>query len=70
MSRVSVNIIVYNSNEYILQPPALSQIRLVGGANDNEGAVEMTYMGTRGMVCDDSWNISSGHVVCRMLGFM
>ena len=44
-------------------------VRLVGGASDNEGRVEVLYDGQWGTVCDDSWGFNDADAVCKQLGF-
>ena len=44
-------------------------LRLVGGANDMEGRVEVCNDNAYGTVCDNFWDITDANVVCRQLGF-
>eukprot|EP00057_Strongylocentrotus_purpuratus_P006350 XP_011660824.1 PREDICTED: deleted in malignant brain tumors 1 protein-like [Strongylocentrotus purpuratus] len=45
------------------------KVRLIGGANNSEGRLEIMYEGSWGTVCDNGWNLNDATVVCRMLGF-
>ena len=45
-----------------------SDIRLVGGSNDNEGRVEVCSNGAWGTVCSYHWTVNEADVVCKQLG--
>ena len=44
-------------------------VQLVGGSGLYEGRVEVFTDDEWGSVCDDSWDLREGTVVCRQLGY-
>nr|XP_023406931.1 macrophage scavenger receptor types I and II isoform X2 [Loxodonta africana] len=44
-------------------------VRLFGGSGPHEGTVEIFHNGLWGTICDDHWEVRSGQVVCRSLGY-
>ena len=44
-------------------------IRLVGGATDREGDVQICRQGVWGYVCHDSWSENEARVICQQLNY-
>ena len=45
------------------------ELRLVGGAFEYEGRVEICYRRKWGTICDSSWDTQEARVVCSQLGY-
>ncbi|ELU03874.1 hypothetical protein CAPTEDRAFT_41913, partial [Capitella teleta] len=44
-------------------------VRLVNGANEREGRVEIAHAGQWGTICDDDFGKQEADVICRSLGY-
>ena len=49
--------------------PFLGQIRLTGGAQSNQGLLEVYCNGQWGTVCDDFFGSTEATVACKQLGY-
>ncbi len=43
-------------------------VRLAGGVIDQEGRVEVCINQVWGALCDDGWDSTDAHVICKQLG--
>ncbi len=43
-------------------------IRLVDGIIEQEGRVEVCVNGVWGSICDDGWDTTDAHIVCKQMG--
>jgi len=49
--------------------PLDGDLRIVDGANDDEGRLELFWQNQWGTVCDDRWDINDATVACRQMGY-
>ena len=60
---------IYNYLHVCISVCKTGSLRLVGGASDLEGTVEVCVNGTYGTVCDDRWDRLDARVVCAQLNY-
>ncbi|XP_071477442.1 antigen WC1.1-like [Diadema antillarum] len=46
----------------------IKAIRLMGGANEREGILQISHNDQWGTVCNNNWDMADAHVVCHQLG--
>ena len=44
------------------------EVRLVDGIIEQEGRIEVCVNGVWGSICDDGWDKTDAHVLCRQMG--
>lgn len=49
--------------------PIDGALRIVDGANADEGRLELFWQGDWGTVCDDRWDVNDATVACKQLGY-
>ncbi len=58
----------HNYVDPIVPPCEEGFVRLVDGAVDQEGRVEVCINSVWGVVCDNQWDNTDAHVLCKQLG--
>ncbi|PIK42104.1 putative deleted in malignant brain tumors 1 protein-like [Apostichopus japonicus] len=49
--------------------PGYGDVQLINSYTPEEGTVQIYYNNEWGTICDDSFDLTDGHVICRQLGY-
>ncbi len=71
MSIIFIIIILYFIHSLCIVPGDCTEgsVRLVDGIIEQEGRVEVCVNGVWGSICDDGWDKTDAHIVCKQMGF-
>ena len=61
--------VFFKTSSFLVQCRSNGTIRLMDGANEREGRVEVCMGGYWGTVCSDGWSEEDALVVCRQIGY-
>ena len=45
------------------------EVRLTDSVIEQEGRVEVCFNGVWSSICDDGWDKTDAHIICRQLGY-
>ena len=63
-----MHVIIITSNLDSGECTKEGEVRLVDGIIEQEGRIEVCVNGVWGSICDDGWDKTDAHVLCRQMG--